>query len=155
MWVLFVNLSVVCLNHLLKVMNLSVQLFYLFVLYLSQCLTGHFMNLLLPLHLVSVLLELQLQPFRLTYQTFAILILRFDVFLQSLKLPLPLSLLFLLIKNMHLRLLISLLTHQILHLLALLLLQHFLFHHIRTVTELLQFLVPIYLPILRLVLLIL
>ena len=46
---------------------------YLFVLYPSQCVTVHCINLLLPLHLVSVLLELQLQPFPLTYQTFAIL----------------------------------------------------------------------------------
>ena len=104
---------------------------------------------------VSVLLELQLQPFPLTYQTFAILLLRFDLFLQSLKLPLLLTLLFLLIKNMHLLPLLSLLIYQILHVLVLPLLQHFLFHHIRTVTELLQFLVPIYPPILRLVLLIL
>ena len=125
MWVLFVNLSVVCLNHLLKVMNLFVQLSYLFVLYPSQCLTVHFINLLLVLHL------------------------------RSLKLPLLLSLLFLLIKNMHLLPLLSLLIYQILHVLVLPLLQHFLFHHIRTMTVLLQFLVPIYLPILRLVLLIL
>ena len=76
-------------------------------------------------------------------------------FFQTLKLPLLSSLLFLLIKNMHLLPLLSLLTHQILHVLVLPLLQHFLFHHIRTVTELLQFLVPIHLPIIRLVLLIL
>ena len=155
MWVLFVNLSVVCLNHLLRLINFFVQISYLFVLYRSQCLTAHCINLLLPLHLVSVLLELQLQPFPLIYQTFAILMLRFDFFLQSLKLPLLLSLLFLLMKNMHLLPLLSLLIHQILHVLVLPLLQHFLFYHIRTVTELLQLLVPIYLPILRLVLLIL
>ena len=136
-------------------MNLSVQLSYLLVLYTSQCLTVHFINLLLPLLLVSVLLQLQLEPFLLTYQKFAILMLRFDLFRQSLKLHLLLSFLFLLIKNMHLLPLLSLLTHQILHLLFLPLLQHFLFHHIRTVTELLQFLIPIYFPILRFVLLIL
>ena len=93
-----------------------------------------------------VLLELQLQPFPLTYQTFAILKLRFNLFLQNLKLPLLLSLLFLLIKNMHLLQLLSLLTLQIKKVLVLPLLQHFLFHHIITVAELLQFLIPFYLP---------
>ena len=53
---------VVCLNHLLKVMHLFVQWSYLLVLYPAQCLTVHCINLLLPLHLVSVLLELKLQP---------------------------------------------------------------------------------------------
>ena len=154
MWVLFVNLSVVCLSHLLQVMNLFVQLSYLLVLYPSQCLTVHCINLLFT-SAPCVLLELQLQPFPVTYQTFAIPMLRFYLFLQSLKLPLLLSLLFLLIKNLHLLLILSLITHQILHVLVHPLLQHFLFHNIRTVTELLQFLVPIYLPILRLVLLIL
>ena len=42
---------------LLKVMNLSVELSYLLVQYLSQCVTGLCINLLLPLRLVSVLLE--------------------------------------------------------------------------------------------------
>ena len=120
-------------------MNLFFQLSYLLVLYLSQCLSVHCINLLLLLHLVTVLLELPLQPFPLTYQTFAILMLRLDLFLQSFKLPLLLSFLFLLIKNMHLLLLLSLLTHQILHALVPPLLQHFLFDHIRTVAELLQF----------------
>ena len=100
-----------------------------------------------------VKLELQLEPFNLTYQTFAILMLRFDFFLQSLKLPLLLSFLFLLIKNMRLLLLLGLLTLLILQVLVLALLQQFLFHHRRTVTELLQFLFPFYLPVLRLFLL--
>ena len=103
--------------------------------------------------LISVLLELQMKPFPLTYQTFAILMLRFNLFLQSLKLPLLLSFLFLLIKNMHLLLLLGLLTLLVLHVLVLPLLQHFLFHHRRTLTELFQFLLPFYLPILWLVLL--
>ena len=60
-----------------------------------------------------VLLEIQLQPCTLTYQTFAILMLRFGFFLQSLKLPVLLSLLFLLIKNMHLLLILGLITYQI------------------------------------------
>ena len=55
-------------------------------MYLSQCLTVHFINLLLTLRLLSVLLELQLQNFPATNQTFAILMLQFDLFLQSLKL---------------------------------------------------------------------
>ena len=78
--------------------------------------------------------------------------LRFNLFLQSLKLPLLLIFLFLFIKNMHLPLLLGLLTDQILYVLALLLLQHFLFHHRRTVTELIQFLLPFYPPISLLVL---
>ena len=60
-----------------------------------------------------VLLEIQLQPGTLTYQTFAILMLRFGFFLQSLKLPVLLSLLFLLIKKMHLLLILGLITYQI------------------------------------------
>ena len=129
MWVLLVNSSIGCFNHLLKVMNLFSQLSYLHVLHPSHCLTVHCINL-LPLHLLSVLLELQLQPFPLTYQTFAILMHQFDLFLQSLNLPFLLCLLFLLIKNMHLLLLLGLLTHQILHVLILTLLQNVLFHHI-------------------------
>ena len=54
-------------------------------LYPSQCLTIHCINLLLPMYLASILLELQLQPFPLTYQTFAILMLWYNLFLQSLK----------------------------------------------------------------------
>ena len=66
MWVMFVNLSVVYLNHLLKVMNLFVWLSYLFALYLFQFLTVHCYHLLLLLRLMLVLLEFQLQPFPLT-----------------------------------------------------------------------------------------
>ena len=102
-----------------------------------------------------VLLELQLQPFLLTYQAFDIPILQFDIFLQNLKLPLLFSLLSLLIKNMHLLQLLSLLTHHMKKVLVLPLLQHSLFHQIRTVTELFQFLVPFYVPIVWLVRLIL
>ena len=116
-------------KFLLKVMDLFVQLSYLFVLYPSQFLTVHSVNLLLPLRHVCVQLELQLQPLARIYQTFATLTLWFDLFLQNLKLPPLLSLLFLLIKNIHLLPLLSLLTHQILKVLVLLLLQHFLFHH--------------------------
>ena len=76
-------------------------------------------------------------PSSLTYQIFAILMLRFDLFLQSLKLPLLLSLLFLLIKDIHLLPPVSLLTHQIYRVLVLLRLQRLLFHHIGPVTELL------------------
>ena len=114
MLVVLVNLFVVCLNHLLKVVNLFVQLSYLFVLYPSQCPTIHCINLLLLLCLMSVLLEFQLQPFLLTYQIFAILMLRLDLFLQSLKLSsLLLSLLFILIKSVLLLLLLSFFIHQI------------------------------------------
>ena len=114
MLVVLVNLFAVCLNHLLKVVNLFVQLSYLFVLYPSQCPTIHCINLLLLLCLMSVLLEFQLQPFLLAYQIFAILMLRLNLFLQSLKLsPLLLSLLFILIKSVHLLLLLSFFTHQI------------------------------------------
>ena len=70
----------------------------------------YYINLLIPLHLVQVLSELQLQPFPLTYQIFATLISLFDLVFQSLKLPLLLSLLFLLVKNMHLLPLLGLLT---------------------------------------------
>ena len=72
-------------------------------------------NLLLPLRLVSVLLEIHMQPFPLTYQTFAMLMLQFDLFPPSLKLPLLLSFLFLLIKSVHLLLLLGLLALLILH----------------------------------------
>ena len=102
-----------------------------------------------------VLLELQLQPFPLIYQAFDLPILQFDIFLQNLKLPLLFSLLSLLIKNMHLLQLLSLLTHHMKKVLVLPLLQHSLFHQIRTVTELFQFLVPFYVPIVWLVRLIL
>ena len=149
MLVVLVNSFIVCLNHLLKVVNLFVQLSYLFVLYPSQYPTIHCINLLLLLCLMSVLLEFQLQPFLLTYQIFAILMLRLDLFLQSLKLsPLLLSLLFILIKSVHLLLLLCFFTHQINEMLVFPPLQHFLFHHIRQVTELLQFFIPFYLPIL-------
>ena len=76
-------------------------------------------------------------------------------FSSKFNLSLLLSLLFLHVKSVHLLPLVSLLTHQVLHVLVPPLLQHFLLHRIRTVTELLRFLVPISLPILRLVLLIL
>ena len=121
--------------------------------YPSQCLTFRCINLLLPLHYVPVLLELQLQPFSLTYQKFAMLMLQFDLFLQSLKLPLLLSFLFLLIKSVHLHLLLGLLTLLILRVLDLSFLQHFLFHDRRPMTELLQFLLAVYLPVSWLVLL--
>ena len=66
-------------RHLFKSFAQSYELFQSTVLpaclHPSQCLTIHCINLLLPLHLVSILLELQLQPFPLTYQTFAILML--------------------------------------------------------------------------------
>ena len=55
-------------------------------MYLSQCFTVHCINLLLTLRLLSVLLELRLQNFPATNQKFVILMLRFDLFLQSLKL---------------------------------------------------------------------
>ena len=133
-------------------MNFFVRLSYLLVLYQYQCLTVHCINLLLPLHLVS--------PVRITIATFPSHIpnicytnASIRSFSSTLKLPLFVSLLFLLIKNMHLLQLLSVLTHQILHVLVLPLLQHFLFHHTRT--ELLQFLVPFYLSILWLILLIL
>ena len=80
------------------------------------------------------------------------LMLRFDLFLQSLKLPLLFSFLFLLIKCVHLLLLLGLLTLLILRVLVLPLLQHFLFHHRRTVAELLEFFPPFFLPVLWLVL---
>ena len=56
--------------------------------------------------------KIYLQPFLLTYQTFAILMFQFDLFLQSLKLPLLLRLLILLMNNMYLLPLLRLLTHQ-------------------------------------------
>ena len=67
----------------------------------------------LLLCLVSVLLEFQMQYFPLICQTFAVLMLGFNLFFQNLKLPLLLSLLFLLIKYMHQLALLSLLTQQI------------------------------------------
>ena len=155
MWVLFVNLSVVCLNHLLKVMNLFVQLSYLLVLYPSHLMlhSSWYQSVVTSAPCVI--------PVRITTATFPSHIRNICYanppirsFLQSLKLPLLLSFLFLLIKNMHLLPLLSLLTHQIQHVLILPLLQHFLFNYIKRVTELLQFLVPFYLPILWLVLLI-
>ena len=152
MRVLFVNISTVCLNHLLKVINLFVELSYLLVLYLSQCLTVNCINLLLSCA----------SPVRITISTFHSHIpsicytnasmrsffskVKTTSFLKSSLsshqkyAPIPL---------------LSLLTHQIKKLLVLPLLQHFLFHLIRTVAELLQFLVPFYLPILWLFLLIL
>ena len=72
----------------------------------------------------------------------------FNLFFQNLKLPLLLSLLFLLIKYMHQLALLSLLTQQIEKVFVFPLLPHFLLHHIRPVIELLQFLVPFYLPVL-------
>ena len=98
--------------------------------------------------------KIHLQPFLLTYQTFAILMLQFDLFLQSLELPLPLRLLILLMNNMHLLPLLSLLTQKTKEMLLLPLLKykHFVFHHIRPVTELLQFLSPFYFSILWIVL---
>ena len=55
--------------------------------------------------------------------------------------------------SFHQNMLLGLLTHQILYVLVLPLLQHFLFHHRRTATELIQFLLPFYPPMLLLVLL--
>ena len=97
--------------------------------------------------------ELQLQPFPLTYQTFAMLMLRFDLFLQSLKLPLLFNFLFLLIKSVYLLLLLGLLTLFILLVLVVSLLHLFLFHHRRTVAGPLQFLHSFYFAVLWLVLL--
>ena len=71
-----------------------------------------------------------------TYQTFAMLMLQFDLFPPSLKLPLLSSFLFLLIKSVHLLLLLGLLALLILHVLVLPLLQHYLFHHRKTVAGL-------------------
>ena len=105
-----------------------------------------------PFWFNCLILELQLQPFPLKYQTFAILMLRFNLFLQSLKLPVLLSPLFLLIKNMHLLPLLCLLTHQIKKVLLSITKLSISSH--KTVTELLQFLMPFYLSILWLVLLI-
>ena len=100
MWFLPVNLCLL-LNNLLNIINFFVQLSYLFVLYLSQCLTVHCIKLLLFLCLWQ-----SCQNFNcyvsLTYQTFDIPMLRFDIFLQSLKLPLLLMFLVLLIKDVHL-----------------------------------------------------
>ena len=81
MWVLFINQSVMCLNQLFKNMNLSVKLFYLFLLYPTQCPTVHCVNLLLFLCLMTFLLGFQLLPFPLTYQTIAILMLQFNLLL--------------------------------------------------------------------------
>ena len=70
-------------KFLLKVMNLFVQLSYLFILYSSQFITVPCVNLLLPLRLVYVLLELQLQPLARIYLTFATLMLQFDLFFRT------------------------------------------------------------------------
>ena len=75
--------------RLFKLFAQSYELFQSTVLaaclYPSPCLQIHCINLLLPMHLASILLELQLQPFPLTYQTFAILMFWYNLFLQSLK----------------------------------------------------------------------
>ena len=116
--------------------NMAVQFVNLSVIYLLKS-----MNLIVQL---SYLLILYLSQF---------LKLRFDLFHQNLKLPLLLRLLFLLIKNVHLLPLLGLVTHQILFVLVLSLLQLFLYHHLRTVTKLLQSFA--YLPLLLIVLLML
>ena len=136
MWLLFLNLSIICLNHFLKVTNLFLQLSYLLVLYPSQCLTVHYISLLSQFIISTCCVSLV----RITTATFPSHIPNVyytNALIQSLssklKIILKISLLFLLIKNMHLLPLLSLLTHQILHVLDLPLLQHFLFHHIRIV----------------------
>ena len=53
----FINLFIVCLNHLFKIINFFVHLSYLFVLYPSRCLTVHCISLLLILRLMLILIE--------------------------------------------------------------------------------------------------
>ena len=132
MWVLFANLSVACLNHLLKVMNISVQLPYMLALYPSQCLTvvspapcvrtirittasfpSHITNICYINALILSSSTSSLKSFLSSHQKYAPT--------STTRPPEPTC--------------VS--------------------SHIRTVTELLQFLMPFYLPILWLVLLIL
>ena len=93
MWVLFVNLSVICLNHLLKVMNLFVQLSYLLALYSSHLMLHNSWYQSVVTSAPCVI------PVRITTATFPFHMRNICYanppirsFLQSLKLPLLLSL---------------------------------------------------------------
>ena len=162
MWVLFINLPVVFLNHLFKIINLFVQLSYLFLLYLSQCLTLYqtvfttvpsvssagIPTATFPSHIPntyytnasirsvsSKLITTSTLKFYLSSHPINVIPKTFRTPIQHNK------------KSIHLLPLLSLFNHHIKKKLVLPLLQHFLFHRIIAVATLLQFLVPFYLPI--------